>query len=334
VSRAIALTGAFLLLGPPASAFSGSPGEQPPVGSFTSLTGQVFAVHEGRPGRTAIRLNDPVHFHEVIQTLSQSRARAWLRDDSVLTVGEHSRIRVDEHLVDPSRDVRQVVVALAQGRVRAFVGKVFAGAGSKFEVHTPTAVTAARGTDFVVWLEEPDEAASAEEADTELGPSRPISGRPVQWLPATGLANIGHHGDVTFRTEEGMVLVRPGQFSIAHPGLPPSSPAPIGMVAPVAVSHAIAGMTDSTRLQPDDPGYKRLRTMPGNLGTIKSSLRSGDLKIVGATPPSRVSPVLAADQFGLPSVSVHEPRPKTIEVESAGLSFHKAPLPPVSVSPR
>jgi hypothetical protein len=299
----------LLFFGVAGSGFGGEAGERPAVGSFTTIIGEVLTLHDGASRHVAARLHDPVRFLDLIQTLPLSRARAWLRDDSVLTVAENSRVRVDEHLVDPSRDIRRVVVSLVEGRMRAYLGKVFSGAGSKFEVHTPTAVAAARGTDFVVWVEH---------ADSE------------QWSRGsltTGLANIGTHGDVMFSAENRAVLVRPGQFSVALPGLPPSSPAPIGMIAPVAVSRAIAGMTEGPSPHPGAPGLK-LKAMPGNLGTIGANLANGNLNGIVRTPAIGIPPDLEYGQTGLLSVSSQKLTPQIAEIKLPPARLSTTPVTP------
>src|SRR6266704_2223401 len=61
--------------------------------------------------------------------------------------------------------------ASSRAKARALVGKLFAGRGSKFEIHTPTAVATARGTYFVVWIEE--------EAGQKMGMNKIGTVRPV-----------------------------------------------------------------------------------------------------------------------------------------------------------
>ena len=87
---------------------------------------------------------------------------------------------------------------MPQGQVRALVSKVFKANGSKFEVHTPSAVAAARGTYFTVWIE---------------------NGQ-------SGIINIGEKGRVDFTSGGITVAVDPGYFSIAHEGQAPSAPLP------------------------------------------------------------------------------------------------------------
>ncbi len=171
---------------------------EPDIGVFTAVEGRVSVQHAQSPEAVSAKLRDTVLFKDLIETQEESHTKALLNDDSILTVGEHSRVEITEHLYDPNRSLRSVVVNLVQGKVRALVGKVFTGSGSKFEVHTPTAVAAARGTYFVVWHVE----------------------------GASGVANIGNHGDVDFHSGGRMVSVAPGTYSLTPPGGGPPSQTP------------------------------------------------------------------------------------------------------------
>jgi hypothetical protein len=167
------------------------------IGVFTAVLGTVTVAHPGVARLQPVKLHDEVLFKDVIETHRESRTKAFFEDDSVLTVGENSRVEITEHIYNPDQNQRSMVVKLMQGKLRALVSKVFKGAGSKFEIHTPTAVAAARGTYFVVWTEH----------DT------------------TGIVNIGESGRVDFTAGGTTVTVAPGQYSVVGPGGLPTSPA-------------------------------------------------------------------------------------------------------------
>jgi hypothetical protein len=143
-----------------------------------------------------VKLHDEVIFKDVIQTQRDSRTKAFFQDDSILTVGENSRIEINEYIYKPEDNVRKAVVTLLEGQVRALVSKVFKANGSRFEVHTPSAVAAARGTYFTVWAE---------------------NGQ-------SGIINIGETGRVDFTSGGTTVAVDPGYFSVASNGQAPSAP--------------------------------------------------------------------------------------------------------------
>jgi len=176
----------------------GAEGGKDGIGFYTAVLGQASVTHPGEARILPVKLHDEVLFKDVIQTQDESRARALFQDDSMLTVGENSRVEIDEYIYNPDVNVRRAIVKLMQGQVRALVSKVFKANGSKFEVHTPSAVAAARGTYFTVWVE---------------------NGQ-------SGIINIGEKGRVDFTSGGMTVAVDPGYFSIAHEGQAPSVPLP------------------------------------------------------------------------------------------------------------
>jgi len=176
----------------------GAEGGKDGIGFYTTVLGQASVTHPGEARVLPVKLHDEVLFKDVIQTQNESRARALFQDDSMLTVGENSRVEIDEYIYNPEVNIRRAIVKLMQGQVRALVSKVFKANGSKFEIHTPSAVAAARGTYFTVWVE---------------------NGQ-------SGIINIGEKGRVDFTSGGMTVAVDPGFFSTAYEGQAPSVPLP------------------------------------------------------------------------------------------------------------
>ncbi len=218
------------------------PPDQVDVGIFTAVEGKAVVTHPGVPKSIPIKLQEGVLFKDVIETDKESRTKALLNDDSILTVGEHSRVEVTEHIYDPGKGVRSVVVNLVKGQVRALVGKIFSGSGSKFEIHTPTAVAAARGTYFVVFH---------------------ING-------ASGIINVGTHGNVDFSSGGHTVNVPPGQFSITPPGGGPPSPPNVttGGSAPSQVTNAVHGT--EVKDTPKEESPKQMAMASGGTAPVSS----------------------------------------------------------------
>jgi phage-related protein len=173
-------------------------GNKEGIGFYTAVLGKATVTHVGEAQVLPVKLQDEVLFKDVIQTEHDSRTRALFQDDSMLTVGESSRVEIDEYIYNPEKNVRLAIVKLMQGQVRALVSKVFKANGSKFEIHTPSAVAAARGTYFTVWVE---------------------NGQ-------SGIINIGEKGRVDFTSGGMTVAVDPGFFSVAQEGQAPSAPQP------------------------------------------------------------------------------------------------------------
>lgn len=186
------------------------------IGFYTAILGQVGVTHPHDDRVLPVKLHGEVLFKDIIQTQRESRTRALFQDDSMLTVGENSRVEIDEYIYNPEKNVRQAIVKLMQGQVRALVSKVFKANGSRFEIHTPSAVAAARGTYFTVWVE---------------------NGQ-------SGIINIGERGRVDFTSGGKTVAVDPGYFSVAHEGQVPSAPLPhqLGLKSPDPSAAAVSSI--------------------------------------------------------------------------------------------
>ena len=194
--RLVSLVALTLVFGP--SLTMAAEGGKEGIGFYSAVLGKATVTHLGEAQVLPVKLQDEVLFKDVIQTETDSRTRALFQDDSMLTVGENSRVEIDEYIYNPEKNVRLAIVKLMQGQVRALVSKVFKANGSRFEIHTPSAVAAARGTYFTVWIE---------------------NGQ-------SGIINIGEKGRVDFTSGGMTVAVDPGFFSTAYEGQAPSVPLP------------------------------------------------------------------------------------------------------------
>ncbi|MBI4400874.1 MAG: FecR domain-containing protein [Nitrospirae bacterium] len=199
--------------------------EQDGIGVIVTVQGNVTVDHPDPSGAVQAKVEDHVLFKDIIETRKESRTKTLFDNDSVLTVGENSRVEITEYIYDPSQSTRSMVVKLVQGRLRALVGKVFAQSGSKFEVHTPTAVAAARGTYFVVWVEG----------------------------GTSGVVNIGNSGRVDFTSGGQTVSIDPNQFSLTSGGGVPTQPAYVASGVPPSVSIAIVDTELKSSPKPQKP---------------------------------------------------------------------------------
>jgi hypothetical protein len=85
------------------------------------------------------KVKDPVLLIDTVSTGDASRAKLLFVDDSVLTMGEKSRMVIKEFVYSKEKEGKSIF-NLIDGKMKSVVGK------AGFEVHTPTAVAAARGT--------------------------------------------------------------------------------------------------------------------------------------------------------------------------------------------
>jgi len=88
-------------------------------------------------------------WNDAVQTDPSGRVRVRMLDDSLLSIGANSELRITSH--DPQTHRTQV--QLAYGLLRAQIKKL--AAGDVFEVRTPTAVAGVIGTDFGIDASDP-----------------------------------------------------------------------------------------------------------------------------------------------------------------------------------
>ncbi len=131
------------------------------IGSVTTVQKKVWVAHEGSEKSIFVRMADPVSARDTYKTGPQSRVKLLFEDDSIFVLSENSEIQITENIYDPANDRRSTVINLFSGAIRTLVGKSFSGAGSKLEIHTPTATAAARGTYFIVWIDPSDPSSGA-----------------------------------------------------------------------------------------------------------------------------------------------------------------------------
>jgi len=143
VLSALFLVSAMLMLAPRARA-------QASAGSISALNGTVAIERAGRsiPGiyGTTLQVGD------ALTTDAKSRVTIGLSDGSQIELTESSTLVLTENTLNPDGSRASTKVTLLGGLVRSLV-RVAAGAAPNFEVNTPNAVAAARGTKFDVSYE-------------------------------------------------------------------------------------------------------------------------------------------------------------------------------------
>ena len=107
------------------------------VGAVVALKGSAVIQREAKAMEA--KLKDSIQLVDVVETKDQTRTKMLFIDDSVLTMGERSKVSIREFVYSKDREGK-AVFNLIDGKMRAVVGR------TGFEVHTRTLVAAARGT--------------------------------------------------------------------------------------------------------------------------------------------------------------------------------------------
>src|SRR4030042_180146 len=107
------------------------------VGTVVAIKNKAIIDRDKRTIEAKVK--DGIFFNDTVSTPEASRAKRLFIDDSILTLGEKSKVVINEFVYSKDKGGRSII-GLIDGKMRSIVGK------TNFEVHTPTAVAAARGT--------------------------------------------------------------------------------------------------------------------------------------------------------------------------------------------
>lgn len=121
--------------------------QQDSVGQVVALEGKATVRHKGDAQSKLLRLQSPVYPEDFIQTRTASRLKLVLVDGTVLTLGEQGGMKISAFVYSPQSKTRKSLLQVIEGTFRAVVKKLLPQ--STFEVHTPNAVAAVRGTDWL-----------------------------------------------------------------------------------------------------------------------------------------------------------------------------------------
>ena len=118
-------------------AFIGAAFAEENIGKVLALKGK--AVVERDKKKITAKKSQSLLLKDTVSTMKASRTKMRFIDDSILTLGENSKVAIKEYIYSKEKGGKSIF-NLLDGKMRSVVGK------TKFEIHTQTAVAAARGT--------------------------------------------------------------------------------------------------------------------------------------------------------------------------------------------
>ena len=121
------------------------------AGQITEITGPT-QITRGSDKILAV-LKTGIESNDRIETLN-SKTEITFIDDTHVTVGEHSKLLVDDFVYDPKSSSGKLGIKASFGTVRYLSGRIAHNKSSNVNVITPTASIAVRGTDFSMSVDE------------------------------------------------------------------------------------------------------------------------------------------------------------------------------------
>jgi hypothetical protein len=117
------------------------------IGVAAAVRNQVTATLSSQ--QRSLAVGNPVFENETIRTGASSVAQLLFADQTTLSVGPQSEVRLDRYVYNPEQSVGDVAVSLVNGALRFVSGTQDS---RSYEVQTPVATIGVRGTivDFLL----------------------------------------------------------------------------------------------------------------------------------------------------------------------------------------
>jgi hypothetical protein len=240
----------------------------PPIGRTTDVNKNAFADAIG--SRRALELGSPVVAEETISTDKLGKAAFRFVDDTELSVGPNSTLKLDRFIYDPDTSVRSFVIRATKGMFRFVTGRLD---HDSYVIRTPSAVIGVRGTQFDVMIEPGRVRVSVLDGQVILCPE---AGRPsfqdcVEARAGQSILSDRNHAEVRFTSQ----LPPLRAASLLPLSNPLSRAGPLPADAPSVPRDALPGI-DTGGVRPDAAGLgdlaspsslpRGLPSAPGGLG--------------------------------------------------------------------
>ena len=121
------------------------------AGTITEITGKT-RITRGDQFITG-ELKTGIESMDKVETLDSKTGITFI-DDTHVTVGEHSKLVIDDFVFDPKSSSGKLGIKASFGTVRYLSGRIAHNKSSNVNVITPTASIAVRGTDFSMSVDE------------------------------------------------------------------------------------------------------------------------------------------------------------------------------------
>ena len=114
------------------------------VGRVVALRGEVNAITDGGELR-GLAVKDPVFLQDTIETKA-GRVQLMFTDDTLITVGYNSRMRIETYLYAPGNKDSALTTEIKEGSFRVMGGAITRLAPDNFKTRTPSGTIGIRGS--------------------------------------------------------------------------------------------------------------------------------------------------------------------------------------------
>ena len=119
------------------------------IGAASKVVNQVYGTPESTNQPRWWRQGLDVFHNETVVTAQASATRVRFKDESQLSVGPTSQVKLDDFVYDPDPKFSAVSISMVTGVFRFVGGKL---SSERFKITTPAGSIAVRGTVFTVLI--------------------------------------------------------------------------------------------------------------------------------------------------------------------------------------
>lgn len=118
------------------------------VGSIKTLTGEVFIDRDGE--KVAAAVGGYLLEGDTLVTGENSSVGVIFRDETILSLGSRSTVRIDRFVFDPAADNMTFLTNVRKGTVQFISGQMTKLRPGSMVVETPLSTIGIRGTRFLI----------------------------------------------------------------------------------------------------------------------------------------------------------------------------------------
>lgn len=122
------------------------------IGYIKTITDQTTITQSGDPVKAS--LGTPIYVGNVIKTDRNGTAGVTLKDNTILSIGPNTELKMEAYQFQPQTDKLQLNACLLKGTLHYISGVIAKLRPEAVTIKTPTGVIAVRGTRFLVKIEE------------------------------------------------------------------------------------------------------------------------------------------------------------------------------------
>lgn len=121
-----------------------------PVSQVHDMTGRANVLRSATRQVIPATLKMPLYLQDVVRTGARSKMNLLFVDDSMVSIGRHTRLVITTYLYDPHKRGRRSIIDLTWGSLKCVTSSLVRHKDTQFTVRTPTSVVGVRGSVFVV----------------------------------------------------------------------------------------------------------------------------------------------------------------------------------------